>query len=159
MPWQGVSPVDLRMRFVTEDLTEHFSMTELAASYGVCRKTAYYWVKHYETEGPGRLTGASRRPHRMPRATPPAIARRLIARRRQHPSWGADKLRDHLTTRDPATAWPCRDTIHTIRVRAGTVRQRRRPWSPLTGIFLADIEPSGRVEAGCTQFLQRFSRK
>lgn len=45
MPWQGVSPVDLRMRFVTEYLTEHFSMTELAASYGtgcrVCRRPGW----------------------------------------------------------------------------------------------------------------------
>ena len=55
MPWHGVSPVDLRMRFVTEYLTEQFSMTELAASYGISRKTAYYWVKHYERDGPGRL--------------------------------------------------------------------------------------------------------
>lgn len=126
MPWQGVSPVDLRMRFVTEYLSEQFSMTELAASYGISRKTAYYWVKHYETAGPGRLAGASRRPHQMPRATPDEIAARLIALRHQHPFWGAGKLRDHLVSIDPATPWPCRDTIHTILVRAGTVRRRRQ---------------------------------
>ena len=126
MPWQGVSPVDLRMRFVTEYLSEQFSMTELAASYGISRKTAYYWVKHYETEDPGRLAGASRRPHHMPRATPEAIVARLIAMRRRHRFWGAGKIRDHLLKREPTTAWPCRDTIHTILMRAGLVRQRRQ---------------------------------
>lgn len=125
MPWQGVSPVDLRMRFVTEYLTEHFSMTELAASYGISRKTAYYWINHYRREGPGRLAGASRRPHQMPRATNEEIVARVITMRRQHPFWGAGKIRDRLTTLEPAITWPCRDTIHTILVHAGVVRRRR----------------------------------
>jgi putative transposase len=126
MPWQGVSPMDLRMRFITEYLTEHYSMTELAAAYGVSRKTAYYWVRHYQREGPGRLAGASRRPHTMPRATPGDIVAQLVTARRRHPTWGAGKLRDWLVHRSPATVWPCRDTIHTILTRAGVVRQRRR---------------------------------
>ena len=126
MPWQGVSPVDLRLRFITEYLTEHYSMTELAMSYGISRKTAYYWVRCYEREGPGRLAGASRRPHTMPRATPADIVEQLLAARRRHPTWGAGKLRDWLVRRAPQTAWPCRDTLHTILTRAGAVRQRRR---------------------------------
>lgn len=137
MPWQGVSLVDLRMRFLTEYLTERFSMTELAASYGISRKTAYYWVRHYQREGPGRLVGASRRPHHMPHATPEETVARLLAMRRQHPCWGAGKIRDRLSMLEPATAWPCRDTIHTILVRAGAVRGRRprrvvTPAHPLT---------------------------
>jgi putative transposase len=126
MPWQGVSPVDLRLRFITEYLTEHDSMTELATAYGISRKTAYYWVRCYQREGPGRLAGASRRPHTMPRATSADIAAQLVAARRRHPTWGAGKLRDWLVRRSPDTAWPCRDTIHTVLTRAGAVRQRRR---------------------------------
>ena len=126
MPWQGVSPVELRLRFITEYLTEQYSMTELAASYGISRKTAYYWVRQYEREGPGRLAGGSRRPHRSPRATTADVVARLVATRRQHRDWGAGKLRDYLRRVEPATAWPCRDTIHTLLVRAGEVRQRRR---------------------------------
>ena len=125
MPWQGVSPVDLRLRFITEYLSQQFSMTELAEAYGISRKTAYYWVRQYERDGPGRLAGASRRSHRMPRATDAEIVERLIATRRRHPHWGAGKLRDHLRRIAPDTAWPCRDTIHTLLVRAGAVRQRR----------------------------------
>lgn len=127
MPWQGVSPVDLRMRFVTEYLSEQFSVTELADSYGISRKTAHYWINHYRREGPGRLAGASRRPHAMPRATPDAIVAQVIAMRRHHPGWGAGKIRDRLVTLEPETSWPCRDTIHTLLVRAGAVRRRRRP--------------------------------
>ena len=125
MPWQGVSPVDLRMRFLTEYQSDQFSMTELADSYGISRKTAYYWVRLYQREGPGRLAGASRRPHHMPRATSDAVIERLLAVRRSHPFWGAGKIRDHLVLVEPKIDWPCRDTIHDILVRAGHVRQRR----------------------------------
>jgi transposase InsO family protein len=114
------------MRFITEYLTELYSMTELAAQYGISRKTAYYWVRHYERDGPGRLAGVSRRPHTMPRATSADIVARLVAARRQHPHWGAGKLLDRLRRQDPATRWPCRDTAHTLLVRAGVVRRRRR---------------------------------
>lgn len=126
MPWQGVSPVDLRLQFITEYLTEHYSMTELASSYGISRKTAYYWVRQYQRDGPGRLVGASRRPHTMPRATAPELVDQLMAARHRHPTWGAGKLRDWLTRRQPKTVWPCRDTIHTVLTRAGLVRRRRR---------------------------------
>jgi transposase InsO family protein len=63
----------------------------------------------------------------MPHATPPEIVARLIAARQRHPSWGAGKLRDWLVRRYPDAAWPCRDTIHQVLVRHGTVRRRRRP--------------------------------
>jgi putative transposase len=126
MPWQGVSPVDLRLRFITDYLSGLHTMTELAASYGISRKSAYYWVRQYHREGPGRLAGASRRPHRMPRATEAEIVARLVAVRRRHPHWGAGKIRDHLILVEPTQTWPCRDTIHTLLVRAGAVRQRRQ---------------------------------
>lgn len=131
MPWQGVSPVDLRMQFITEYLTERSTMTDLADAYGISRKTAYYWVHHYEHEGPGCLAGTSRRPHRFPRATAADVVAALLAARRRHPTWGAGKLRDWLVTRAPTTVWPCRDTIHTVLVRAGCVRRRRHPRPPL----------------------------
>ena len=114
MPWQGVSPVDLRLQFITEYLTDHFSMTELAAAYGISRKTAYYWVRHYERDGPGRLAGVSRRPHHRPRTTAADLVARLVTARRRHPTWGAGKLRDWLVRRQPETVWPCRDTIHPV---------------------------------------------
>jgi putative transposase len=62
----------------------------------------------------------------MPRTTPDDLVAKLLAARRRHPAWGAGKLRDWLARRSPATAWPCRDTIHTVLTRAGAIRQRRR---------------------------------
>ena len=70
MPWRGMSPVDLRMQLVSEYRTGLWSMTELAAEYGISRKTGYKWVERYEAEGPGALLDRSRRPHGHPATTP-----------------------------------------------------------------------------------------
>jgi transposase InsO family protein len=126
MPWQGVSAVDLRLQFITEFLTDTASMTDLAAAYGISRKTAYYWVRQYQQHGPGRLVGASRRPHTSPTAVAADVAAQLVTARQQHPTWGAGKLRAWLVRRHPERPWPCRDTIHTVLRRAGCVRRRRR---------------------------------
>ena len=44
MPWRGMSPVDLRVQFISECLSGLFSVTELALQYGISRKTAYKWL-------------------------------------------------------------------------------------------------------------------
>jgi len=114
------------MAFLTEYLAGDASMTELASTYGVSRPTVYYWVGVYDREGPAGLAGGSRRPHRMPRATPPEIVAEVLQARDRHPHWGAGKLRAWLQRQAPGRAWPCRDTIHQLLARAGQVRQRRR---------------------------------
>jgi len=118
--------MDRRLQFIAEYQTKLYTMTELAAAYGICRRIGYYWVNLYEQHGPARLVGASRRPHTSPATTPSAIVDRVLAVRRAHPSWGAGKLRAWLTRREPTIAWPCRDTIHEVCRRHGLIRQRPR---------------------------------
>ena len=126
MPWQGVSPVDLRVQFVTEYLSGLYSMTELAEQYDSSRKTGYKWVARYETAGPGSLVDRSRRPEASPDAVRGRGGRpQLVQARRRKPYWGARKLRRWLVTRAPAVSWPSRSTIHAILRRHGAVRQRR----------------------------------
>ena len=71
MPWQELSPMDLRMRFVTEWQSGCWTMTELCADYQISRKTGYKWVDRYEASGPRGLHDQSRRPHQSPWATAP----------------------------------------------------------------------------------------
>ena len=54
MPWQELSPMDLRMHFVTEWHTGCWTMTELCADYQISRKTGYKWIDRYEASGPAR---------------------------------------------------------------------------------------------------------
>src|SRR6185437_369845 len=101
MPWQERSPMDLRMRFVTEWQSGCWTMTELCADYQVSRKTGYKWADRYERSGPSGLHDRSRRPHASPLATDPELVDRLVALRRRHPRWGAKKLLVVAARRDP----------------------------------------------------------
>jgi putative transposase len=144
MPWREMSPVEQRLEFVTEYLGALLTMTELAAQYGISRKTAYKWLDRYKRDGIAGLADHSRRPHHSPQASDPALMEQILAVRRRHPRWGAQKL---LTVAMRATAdgdWPSRATICRRLAAAGliTARGRRRPIppppSPLTPIAAAN---------------------
>ena len=51
MPWREMSPMEQRADFVREFEGGLFTMTELAAQYGISRKTGYKWVVAYEARG------------------------------------------------------------------------------------------------------------
>ena len=128
MPWQELSPVDLRMHFVTEWQTGCWTMTELCADYQISRKTGYKWVERYEASGPRGLHDQSRRPHHSPRATDPALVEALVALRQRHPRWGAKKLlavaaRQRSPTRPGRVDRPC---VTCSRRTAWWRRARRR---------------------------------
>ena len=67
-------------------------MTELAAQYGISRKTAYKWLERYQADGASGLIDRSRRPRVNPNATDPELVDALLAVRRRHPRWGPKKL-------------------------------------------------------------------
>ncbi len=126
MPWQGVTPVDLRVAFSRAWASGWWSMTALCDQYGISRKTGYKWVARYEAEGRAGLGDRSRRPHRSPRATDPRVVEWLSAARRAHPSWSARKLIAVLRPRHPEVVWPARSTGCALLKAQGLVRARRR---------------------------------
>ena len=74
MPWQELSPVNLRMHFVTDWQTGCWTMTELCADYQISRKTGYKWLERYETSGPARAARS-------------VVGGRITARRRPIRRW------------------------------------------------------------------------
>src|SRR5262249_52667708 len=106
MPWRETSPMEQRLEFVREYETELFTMTELAAQYGISRKTGYKWVTEYEARGVVGLCDRSRRPHHSPQAMAPELVDALLALRRRHPRWGAKKLLAVAGRLDPGAGWP-----------------------------------------------------
>jgi putative transposase len=130
MPWREMSPVEQRLEFVREYATELFTMTELAAQYGISRKTGYKWLELYERHGIGGLHDRSRRPHHSPHATDADLEEALLAVRHRHPTWGAKKLLAIVRRSDPTADWPARSTVCALLKRRGMVRgrpPRRRP--------------------------------
>lgn len=127
MPWQEVLPVDLRMKLVTDWLSGLFTMTELAAEYGVARKTGYKWVDRYERGGPSALADGSRRPRHHPATTDPQIVTQLVAARQRFPFWSAPKLVTWLAEHHPHGRWPRRTAAYEVLRRQGLSRGASRP--------------------------------
>jgi transposase InsO family protein len=61
--------------------------TEAAQAMGVSERTAYKWLRRYQSEGEAGLQNRSSRPHQCPQATPGKIARRVIQLRRQRQTY------------------------------------------------------------------------
>ena len=155
MPWRETSPMQQRLEFVREYEIELFTMTELAAQYGISRKTGYKWLERYEAAGADGLRDHSRRPHQSPHATDPDLVARLIAVRRRHPRWGAKKLLAVAARRDPRAPWPSRSTVCTWLKQRGLVTPHRR--RPPSAHAPAALTPATRAnEMWTTDFKGEF---
>jgi len=130
MPWREMSPMEQRADFVREFESGLFTMTELAAQYGISRKTGYKWVAAYEARGLAGVQDRSRRPHHSPHATDEEVVDAILAIRRRHPRWGPKKLLAVAQRRHRAVAWPARSTIAALLKRRGLVTPRRRRSAP-----------------------------
>lgn len=126
MSWQELSPMDLRMRLVTDWQSGCWPLTALCAEYQISRKTAYKWLARYQASGPAGLHDRSRRPHHRPHVTDPAVVEALVALRRRYPRWGAKKLLRVAAGRQPDVVWPSRSTVCALLQQRGLVRARRR---------------------------------
>jgi putative transposase len=126
MPWRERSPMDERLQLVKEYRSGLFTMTELAAQYGVSRRTGYKWLDRFEADGARGLFDRSRRPHRHPQATDAALVEAIVAKRKRHPRWGATKLLAVLRRGQPTAPWPARSTVCDVLKAHGLVEPRRR---------------------------------
>ena len=48
MPWLETSPVEERIQFIDDALSDRFTMSELCARYGISRRVGYKWLARYE---------------------------------------------------------------------------------------------------------------
>ena len=126
MPWRETAPMKERVRFVTDWERSLYSMMELCERYGVSRKTGYKWVARYEREGPDGLREQSRAPHHCPHRIAADVAAAICAGRRQHPSWGPEKILHWLKRRQPELGLPATSTAGDLLARRGLVKKRRR---------------------------------
>ena len=118
--------MEQRADFVREYLSGLFTMTELAAQYGISRKTGYKWVAVYEVAGVAGLQDRSRRPHHSPHAIDEQTLALLLAIRRRRPRWGPKKLLTVAARRHRGVVWPARSTLAAVLTRRGLVPRRRR---------------------------------
>ena len=75
------------------------TVTDVAARFGVARKTVHVWLAKYEAGGLGGLRDGSHRPRRCPHQMPAAVEVALVELRLAHPSWGPRRLSFELGRR------------------------------------------------------------
>ena len=127
MPWSETTPVEERIQFVNDALSDRFTMSELCARYGISRRVGYKWLARHDEEGRRGLKDRSRAPHHCPHRIDPGLADLICDFRRQHPFWGARKLLRVLFTRHPEVKeWPAPSTTADLLARRGLVMKRRR---------------------------------
>jgi putative transposase len=103
-----------------------YAISELAAQYGVSRKTVYKWIQRYEVGGWLALEDQSRAPRHHPNAVAEEVVQTLVALKELRPLWGAPKLRRKLEQKLGAEQCPAESTVSEILRRHGLSRIARR---------------------------------
>ena len=126
MPWLETAPMEQRERFIRDDRLALYTMTELCERYGISRKTGYKWLDRFDAGGRAGLGDRSRAPHQCPHRIADNVAQLICLARRQHPSWGPEKLLQWLEPRHPDVDLPAVSTAGDLLARKGLVKKRRR---------------------------------
>ena len=87
-----LSMVEQRYLAVREALDSGATIVQVAAQYGVDRRTLHRWLTRYANGGLEALADRSSRPDTSPTQMDPRIEARLVMMRRQHSGWGRSML-------------------------------------------------------------------
>ena len=115
-----------RIQMIGSWMGGDYAVSELAAEYGISRKTAYKWIERFEAGGAAALEDRSRAPRHHPNAVDEEVERSLLELKAQRPLWGAPKLRRKLELALGAEQCPAESTVSAILRRHGLSRIARR---------------------------------
>src|ERR1700728_320258 len=124
MPWQECSKVEERMRFVAR-LLEGEKMAVLCREFDIARKTGYKIFQRYKDSGTRGFDDRSRRPYRHANKLPFQIEALIVRIRKEHPTWGAPKIREKLRRLHNEVQLPAISTVHAVLDRNGLVDSGR----------------------------------
>jgi transposase InsO family protein len=154
MPWRARTIVNERLNFIAELQREDASFSEVCRRFGISRRTGYKWQGRYEAEGPSGLESRPSIASECPHKTPPDVIERLVALRKEHPTWGPKKLR--AVVESEGLAPPAASTVGELLKRYGLVRpRRRRPVPPRLGTERGEAEHPNDI--WCIDFKGHFA--
>ena len=96
MAWERSLVSEERAQFVLAVNSESESFVSVCGRFGISRKTGYKWLQRYRRGGLKALADVSDRPHHRGKMHHITWRMRLRKVRREHPRWGAKKLRSLL---------------------------------------------------------------
>jgi transposase InsO family protein len=97
-----LSVAEQRYEAVRAVVADGETITDVAARFGVSRKTVHVWLARYEAGGLEGLADRSHRPRSCPHQMPASVEVALTELRLAHPSWGPRRLSFELGRR----GWP-----------------------------------------------------
>jgi transposase InsO family protein len=125
MPWKECKPMDERLKFIAR-LLEGEKMAPLCREFGISRVTGYKIFNRYKDCGLDGLYDRNRAPYRQANKLPYQVERTILGVKKEHPTWGAPKIRDKLIKQYPMIPVPAISTVHAALDRNGLVKRRKR---------------------------------
>ncbi len=113
------------LRFVAR-LLEGERMAGLCREFSISRKTGYKIFQRYREIGLKGLTDRSRRPYRQANQLPAFLEAHIVRLRKEHPSWGAPKIREKLRRLELGVRLPAISTVHAVLDRQGLATRAGR---------------------------------
>ncbi len=137
MSLRVVSMAELRLEVVLEPGRTGDSVAEVCRRRGISRETFYQYKRRYQAEGAHGLEPRAKRPVRSPRQIDVDLEVEICRLRRDHPRWGARRIRAELRRSgiDP----PAISTIHQALRRNHLVADQPRKRPKATKRFERDV--------------------
>jgi putative transposase len=119
-------------------------MAPLCREFGISRVTGYKIYNRYKECGLDGLYDRSRAPYRQANKLPYQVERTILGIKKEHPTWGAPKIRAKLIRDYPMIPTPAVSTIHAALDRNGLVKRRKRKRGKARGTALIGAKaPNG----------------
>jgi transposase InsO family protein len=127
-----LSVAEQRYQAVLAVIGDGETVTDVAARFGVSRKTVHVWLARYEAEGLEGLVDRSHRPRSCPHQVGVGVEAAIARMRSSHPSWGPRRLVFELG-RAGVEPVPSESAVYRCLVRLNLVdpsgrRRRDRKW-------------------------------
>jgi transposase InsO family protein len=125
-----LSVAEQRYEAVRSVIADGVTVTDVAARFGVSRKTVHSWLARYEASGLDGLADRSHRPRSCPHQMLAAVEVALVELRLAHPSWGPRRLSFELAKRGVAVSESAayRALVRLNLVDPAARRPRDRKW-------------------------------
>jgi putative transposase len=136
--------MDERIKFIGR-LLQGEKMAPLCREFGISRVTGYKIFNRYKECGLFGLHDRSRAPYRQANRLPYQVERTILGIKKEHPTWGARKIRDKLIRQFPMIPTPAVSTIHAVLDRNGLVKPKKRRRYKAEGTPLLCGVPTTRV--------------
>ncbi|HLI75130.1 MAG TPA: IS481 family transposase [Acidimicrobiales bacterium] len=124
---------EMRLEVLLEAARSGEAVAAVCKRYGISRQTFYVYRRRFEAEGIDGLEPRSRQPVNQPQRMPAAVEELVCRMRKEHPKWGARRIRAELRRKgmDP----PAVSSIHRALVRNNLVALRPSRPRPATRRF------------------------